>query len=96
MEHTPEPDRHWEDVLLAGQRAGPGAYRNVETGCRVEFDRAGMLPPSFDGRVACYVQVPRTWAQHAAVPGGGAGPRTGGGGRIPRNRAVGHGLVPCR
>lgn len=64
MEQSPEPDREIERILLAGQHVAPGAYRNVETGCCIEFEEAGRLPPSFDGRVACYVPVPRTWRQH--------------------------------
>jgi hypothetical protein len=63
MEHTPEPEHHMERLLLAGQRVAAGAYRNVETGCCVEFEQDGHLPPSFDGRVACYVPLPRTWRQ---------------------------------
>ena len=59
MWHTPESDDLAENLLLAGQHVSAGIYRNVESGLCLQFDGAGMLPPSFDGRVACYVPIPR-------------------------------------
>ncbi len=61
-----ELDDLTEGFLLAGQKVSPGYYRNVETGQRVQFEQDGLLPPSFDGRVACYVPLPTTWNQQVA------------------------------
>ncbi len=54
-----ELDDLTENLLLAGQPVSPGSYRNVETGMCLEFEQDGQLPPSFDGRVACYVPISR-------------------------------------
>ena len=65
MSRKTELDDLTENFLLAGQPVSPGYYRNVETGLCVQFERDGLLPPSFDGRVACYVPVSNTWNQQS-------------------------------
>lgn len=66
----PELDDLAEAVLLAGQHASPGRYRNVETGACLQLDEEGPLPPSFDGRVACYVLVRGAWDQAVVADAG--------------------------
>jgi hypothetical protein len=41
----------------AGEWVSPGIYEDVETHRRVRLDEKDILPPSFDGRVACYVRI---------------------------------------
>ncbi len=67
---TPEPDDPTDNHLLAGQLVSPGTYRNVETGHCLQFEQDGLLPPSFDGRVACYEPVPRTWHERIEMRNG--------------------------
>lgn len=65
MRHLPN-DHFSDDLLLAGQRAPAGLYRELGSGRLVQLDRSDVLPASLDGRVACYVPV-QTWAQILAA-----------------------------
>jgi hypothetical protein len=40
----------------AGEWVPAGVYEDVETHRIVRLDEKDMLPPSFDGRVACYIR----------------------------------------
>jgi hypothetical protein len=64
----------WENVtdgelILAGRRALPGCYREVNSGKTVLLETEDTLPASLDGRVACYTRIGNTWAQIAAQHG---------------------------
>ncbi len=44
-----------EALFVAGQRARPGVYRQVESRRIVRLDAEDYLPASLDGHVACYI-----------------------------------------
>lgn len=44
-------------LYQAGEWVSAGIYEDVETHRVVRLDEKDMLPPSFDGRVACYIRV---------------------------------------
>lgn len=50
-------------LFLAGHPAPAGTYRQVETGQEVRLDQEGVLPATFDGRIAAYERRPPTWAE---------------------------------
>jgi hypothetical protein len=66
MWYRPLNDEIESELLLAGQTAPAGIYRETGSGRWVQLTEAGVLPASFDGRIACYVPV-HTWAQAAAA-----------------------------
>ena len=70
MWRTRTPEDPVESLLLAGQRVSRGVYRNVETGLCLQFEQDSILPPSFDGRVACYVVVPNAWHERTEIAPG--------------------------
>ena len=47
----------------AGECPAPGLYRQVEGTRTVQIHEGNSLPPSFNGRVACYQRVEALWAQ---------------------------------
>lgn len=51
----------------AGELAPPGLYIRVDDGSHrlITLERAGLLPASFDGHVACYGPAPRSYARSA-------------------------------
>jgi hypothetical protein len=54
-------------AYTAGSRVAPGKYRRVDApGRDVELPGGGILPASFDGRVAVYVKVTPFSAEAAA------------------------------
>lgn len=59
----PENDQYIEELYLAGERVGPGRYKQLGSTREVLLQHEDLLPASLDGRVACYVQVHQTWGQ---------------------------------
>jgi hypothetical protein len=57
------PDMVDANVFLAGQKVAPGRYRHVGSKRLIHLDREDTLPASLDGRVAEYIQEPKTWAE---------------------------------
>ena len=52
------------ELYRAGNCPAPGLYRQVDGPRTVEIKTSGEpLPPSFDGRVACYRRVQSLWKQ---------------------------------
>ncbi len=52
------------ELYRAGNCPAPGLYRQVDGPRTVEIKAVGEpLPPSFDGRVACYRRVQSLWKQ---------------------------------
>ena len=52
-----------EALLLAGQHAAPGLYREIGTQRLVLLDKQDTLPASCDGRVTCYERMSELWGQ---------------------------------
>lgn len=50
-------------MYVAGHKVPAGSYVNIETGRVIVVTHEDILPASFDGRVATYVQRPQTWAE---------------------------------
>jgi hypothetical protein len=46
-----------EPLYVAAERVSPGIYQEVESLRRVLMKEEGVLPASFDGRVACYQRI---------------------------------------
>jgi hypothetical protein len=45
-------------AYTAGARVAPGRYRRIDAPARdIDLPEGGMLPASFDGRVALYVRL---------------------------------------
>jgi len=64
-------DKHLlDEPHLAGDLVPAGVYCNTETGRQICLEQDDYLPASMDGKVAVYVCVKHTWAQHemAEVP----------------------------
>lgn len=59
----PENDQYIEELHLAGERVGPGRYKQLGSVREVLLMGEDNLPASLDGRVACYIQVRNTWDQ---------------------------------
>jgi len=57
----PDDDQFACELLLAGQTAPAGIYRDLSSGRLIHLDMSDVLPPSFDGRIACYIPI-KTWA----------------------------------
>jgi hypothetical protein len=51
------------NVLLAGQRAPAGTYREIDSGREVIVEDGGVLPAFCDGKVAAYVRCPEKWGE---------------------------------
>ena len=62
MWYRPLNEEYAAELLLAGQMAPAGIYRETGSGRLVHLTMTDILPPSFDGRIACYVPI-KTWAQ---------------------------------
>lgn len=55
-----------EHLLLAGQKATPGMYREMGSGRVVLLEQDDVLPATLDGRIGCYMRLGSTWAQTQA------------------------------
>ncbi len=51
-----------EEVFLVGEWVPAGTYRLIDSSKTLILEKAGPLPPSFDGRRAEYCRVERPWA----------------------------------
>jgi hypothetical protein len=54
-------DAFADHLLLAGQRALPGLYKELGTGRIVQLESEEPLPATLNGRVACYVRMSARW-----------------------------------
>jgi hypothetical protein len=52
-------------LFTAGQRVACGRYHELNSGRIITLETDDTLPASLDGRVACYVRLPATWAELA-------------------------------
>ena len=58
-------DSFTDHLLLAGQRALPGVYKELGTGRLVQLENEEPLPATLNGRVACYVRMSAPWGDGA-------------------------------
>lgn len=63
-------DAFVDEIYTAGQHAEAGTYREVGTRREVVLEEAGTLPPSLNGRVACYVRLHYRWSEHESKRAG--------------------------
>ena len=59
MWNAPENDHFAEEIYLANELVSPGQYQQIGGPRKITLESPGQLPPSFDGRVACYRRVAR-------------------------------------
>lgn len=62
-------DTGGEVLFLAGTKAPPGRYRQIDGRREVILEKEDYLPASLDGQVACYLQVPQGRNGAAAARG---------------------------
>ena len=67
MWQQPDNDQFVDELLLAGQKAAPGLYRELGTGRLDEMAYEEPIPATLDGRIACYVKISNLWGQTASV-----------------------------